>query len=133
MKKYYLLILLFTQILCYCQQDSTIYIYEDSVCFKTYHSGDTTFYDKGLFVVNKSNYEELYKNDTLYYYHIYEQNARFDYHLNNGNFELKFEVITFTDSIQPYYKDRCKALTNNLTRCKRKGNPFCWQHKQLLQ
>lgn len=128
------LILILAFLGCFAKaQDSTLYYVNDSIHSKIIYEGyyqnyfrNDNSYAKVKFLTNRTEY---YRADTIYQITVLEPNARFSYWLENDNWVMWNEVITFDGITEPYYKNRCKALTTRRTRCKRKGDPFCWQHK----
>lgn len=112
--------------------DSVVTIYRGERMFNYVMNNDTTyFYSSGKLlsiIVNNAN-GHVFKTNTGYISKVIkEDNAEFTYVLDSVTWILQSETLFYQEGIVPYYKKRCQAITQRGTRCRRKGDPYCWQH-----
>lgn len=114
--------------------DSIVVRYNGAKKWHYTMSADTTFFynqsNKLLSTIVSNKNGHVFKTSTGYKSRVIkEENAEFTYVLDSGKWVLQTETLFYKEGITPYYINRCHAITIKGTRCKRKGDPFCWQHK----
>lgn len=144
MKKLLIFLLLIVSQLITAQKDSTHWVYferdsnvyvNDSIISKTYYSGDISqYYNRFDSLIGTIKFEPQgriwYRADTAYYLTVIEDNAEFSYWLENGKWWLHSMRVDYEQGIYPFVENRCRALTQKMTRCKRTTKEhYCWQHK----
>ena len=107
--------------------------YQDSLVQTAIKDGHIiTFYngknEKTSSIKELQNGKVYFSNIPIWY--VTEPGLTSVYYLVDNNWTLmSVQTTTEEGKAEPFHKGRCEGITKDGTRCKRKGNKFCWQHK----